>query len=350
MNPVRNHEQNMNNKNIAQSRNVNIISNGVKKTLLITGALLFFGFVPHVFAQGFVPLASIPGLTDIQPTVGGLATFFNNLYKFAIGFAAILAVIMIIWGGIEIATNKDNVSKIIDSKGRILQAVLGLVLVLSPVLVFSIINPSILNLSINLPELDTKSGVPVGAGSGATTRIPSGTDSTSGCSVSGISGILQVAVCPSQAAATGWGQTCTLDNLSGITNITTTDPANGVATTKSIVTCTGRLRYIFIDPGGTFTSISTAINRLRPLTSTADRSNNGSNAVTFANTCSGAGISWKTCISDAPLVTFAVPCQLTGSSAQTTWKCYSEALSCINLNTVTTRGLCSDNPGWTPFP
>ena len=118
-------------------------------------AFLFLGLAPHVLAQNFVPLAPIPGLTDIQPTSGGLAAFFNNLYKFLIGLAAVLAIIEIIWGGLEIST-KDSVSKQSDGKERITQAIFGLILVLSPVLVFSIINPSILNLSLNLPPLDLK--------------------------------------------------------------------------------------------------------------------------------------------------------------------------------------------------
>ncbi|MEK7125948.1 MAG: pilin, partial [Patescibacteria group bacterium] len=134
----------------------------MKKILLISGVLIFFGLAPHVFAQGFVPLAGIPGLTDTATlnATGGvnqntLAVFFNNLYKFAIGMAAALAVIMIIWGGLEYAT-QDSISKKSDGKERIYNAIFGLVLVLSPVLVFSIINPNILNLSINLPELDTR--------------------------------------------------------------------------------------------------------------------------------------------------------------------------------------------------
>ncbi|MDE2173604.1 MAG: hypothetical protein KGJ31_03440 [Patescibacteria group bacterium] len=77
----------------------------------------------------------------------------NNLYKYLIGVAAILAVIEIVWGGLEIST-KDSVSKQSDGKERITQAILGLILVLSPVLVFSIINPSILNLSVNLKKID----------------------------------------------------------------------------------------------------------------------------------------------------------------------------------------------------
>ena len=127
----------------------------MKKIILIIGAFFFFGFVSHAFAQGFVPLAEIPGLTD--PTTAntkGFADFFNNLYKYLIGAAATLAAIMIIWGGLEYST-QDSVSKKSDGKQRIYDAIFGLILVLSPVLVFSIINPSILNLSINLPALDT---------------------------------------------------------------------------------------------------------------------------------------------------------------------------------------------------
>ncbi len=109
-------------------------------------------------ASDFQALAPIPGLTDQSETSvvksQDLSTFFNNLYKYLIGLAAAFAVIEIIWGGIEIST-QDSVSKQTDGKARIQQALYGLVLVLSPVLVFSIINPSILNLSLNLPKLDT---------------------------------------------------------------------------------------------------------------------------------------------------------------------------------------------------
>lgn len=128
------------------------------KIIFLLLGLLIAGFAPHAFAQGFVPLAPIPDLTQgVVANSAGLASFFNNLYKYLIGLAAALAVIMIIWHGIEIALNKEDVSKLMDSKGKIYNAIFGLVLVLSPVLVFSIINPSILNLSLNLPELQTSS-------------------------------------------------------------------------------------------------------------------------------------------------------------------------------------------------
>ena len=133
----------------------------MKKTIFFASTVILFGFAPDVFAQGFVPLAPIPGLTDVATAdalrSAGFANFFNNLYKYLIGLAAALAVIMIIWGGLEYST-QDSISKKSDGKQRIYDAIFGLVLVLSPVLVFSIINPSILNLSLNLQPLDTKSG------------------------------------------------------------------------------------------------------------------------------------------------------------------------------------------------
>lgn len=109
----------------------------------------------------FCPLAPIPGLTDASKTSvvnsDTLANFLNNLYKYLIGVAATAAVIMIIWGGIDISTT-DSIGNQSAGKQRIRNAIGGLILVLMPVVVFSVINPSILNLSLNLPALDTKSG------------------------------------------------------------------------------------------------------------------------------------------------------------------------------------------------
>ena len=170
----------------------------MKKILIASIFFTFLAFVPHTLAQtsqGFVPIAGIPGLTQgVQATQGGIASFLNNLYKFLIGAAAALAVIMIIWGGLEIATNRDNVSKILDSKGRIYNAIFGLVLVLLPVLVFSIINPSILNLSINMSpiNLSTPAG---GGGTGA-----GGPPDANGCVTYG-GQYLEKAICPQTTAS-----------------------------------------------------------------------------------------------------------------------------------------------------
>src|SRR3989344_5248787 len=129
--------------------------------IVLAVAVSFFMFVPYALAQGFVPLAPIPGLTDVQPTSGGLATFFNNLYKFMIGIAAALAVIMITWPGLKIALNRDIVSTIMSSKGTFSNPVFALLLALSPYPVFSIFNPTFLSLSLNPPRLNTSAAPPL---------------------------------------------------------------------------------------------------------------------------------------------------------------------------------------------
>lgn len=129
----------------------------MKKTFLLSVFFLLLVFVPHALAQtGFVPLAEIPGLTDPGTasgvSSGSFALFFNNLYKFLVGLAIALAIIEIIWGGIEYSTT-DSIGNKEAGKKRIRNAILGLVLILSPVLVFSIINPNILNLSVTLTPI-----------------------------------------------------------------------------------------------------------------------------------------------------------------------------------------------------
>ncbi|MBI2409917.1 hypothetical protein HYV30_02635 [Candidatus Kaiserbacteria bacterium] len=147
------------------------------KKIIIVAALFLLSLAPHALAaeSGFVALAPITGLTDQSTTAlvnsGDLSAFFNNLYKYLIGLAAILAIIQIMYGGIRIATNQDNVSLVTDMRGRIVQALFGLVLVLSPAIVFSIINPRILDLSIGLSPLDLPAPVSRSSDGTSTTTI-----------------------------------------------------------------------------------------------------------------------------------------------------------------------------------
>lgn len=117
--------------------------------------LVGFGAIAH--AQGFVPLTNIPGLTDTASANKLLeehtfSDFLNALYKYLIGIAAVIAIIQIVRGGIMIAT-KDSPAAHGNGRELIMHSIFGLILVLSPVLVFSIINKNILNLDANLPPL-----------------------------------------------------------------------------------------------------------------------------------------------------------------------------------------------------
>lgn len=133
------------------------------KILFFTFAL-FLGLAPAAAlgtaqcTEGeFCALAPIPGLTNgtgAGSVVGSdsFALFFNNLYKFLVGLAIALAIIEIIWGGLEYSTT-DSIGNKEAGKNRIRNAILGLVLILSPALVFSIINPNILNLSVTFTPI-----------------------------------------------------------------------------------------------------------------------------------------------------------------------------------------------------
>jgi hypothetical protein len=365
----------------------------MKKILFASISFLLLGLaVNAVAAENFVPLAGIPGLTqDVPVTSAGLAGFFNNLYKYLIGLAAALAVIQITWSGIRIAFHQDSVSSIIDGKKNIMQAILGLVLVLSPTLVFSIINPNILNLSVSLPPLDTATSTTNGSGGSSTTgtnTVPGGNPNfasltpeqqaacigysefkivqvpqnqyckdvlgTGWVSVSdfcsGTSVPLGSGVCGLVSAQQSQTSGCVVTGEKGILEIATC-PSAAMATqwgqscsgrltpiftitkdssgnvTKAGTSCEGSKPYMFID---TRTSdFTTPISGLQPLARSADRPNNGADASRFVAICQSA---WKanTCITNLPSLTFESTCspQAIDIPGGATGKCYKEDLYC----------------------
>ena len=294
----------------------------MKKILIIAGSLIFFGLAPHVFAQGFVPLAGIPGLTEgATADTAGLANFFNNLYKYLIGVAAILAVIMIIWGGLEIST-QDSVSKKGAGKEKIYNAIFGLVLVLSPVLVFSIINPSILNLSLNLPPLDTAPGI-AGRGGGTVTQTPA-TPDANGCSITGT--LLKTASCPTQSAAQQFVVSCALTGRLSACSVENADGTSGCTTYTA--TCGAAAGpYVFIDVSSAYIpSIGSPLlnSSYQPLVTSASSMTNGADVMNFVATCSRD----EGCVSISPSIS-TIPCTYTTPQPTSqNNKCYSNKVSC----------------------
>jgi hypothetical protein len=297
----------------------------------------------------YVPLAKIPGLTDIQPTKGGLASFFNNLYKYAIGLAAVLAVIMIIWGGLEYST-QDSISKKSDGKERIQEAILGLILVLSPALVFSIINPGILNLSINLQELDTRSGNVIGGNGGGTTQTTQPTTTQNGCSVTGT--LFKKASCSTADAAKTFAASCT----TGVGTVLPcqTENSAGCADRVYFATCdssrTKSTPYVFLDTSYTYNPVI-VFSSLRPLAATPNNPTNGADALRYAATCIQDG--GVVCHTGTTVGTSFTGGNCTYSSVQPTSqtnKCYSLSLSCEKSSVGASVVLyCSSSPSWTPI-
>ncbi len=98
-------------------------------------------------AEQMVLLTGEEGPLGSVTSAEGLPAFLNNLYTLIIGAAVILAVLQIIRGGIMWMLTDSFVEKG-QARHLVTIAVMGLILVLSPVIVFNIINPCILSLSL----------------------------------------------------------------------------------------------------------------------------------------------------------------------------------------------------------
>ena len=134
---------------------------------LFLASLLVFLALPavQVFAEdapttdagggGFVGLTSIPAFQGITASTG-IASFLNNIYKIAIGVAAILAILQITRAGIEYMGG-DSITEKKHAKDLLWKSLLGLLLVLSPAIVYGIIDPRILTLNVGVSALQPSS-------------------------------------------------------------------------------------------------------------------------------------------------------------------------------------------------
>ena len=131
----------------------------MKSRSLVLGSLALAAVALHaapVFAQeaanactgegGFVSLSCIPGFAAAVGE-GGLTAFFNLLYQMCIGVAAVLAVLQLTRAGI-MYMGGDSITEKKEAKRLISISIIGLILVLSPVLILNLINPSINNFDL----------------------------------------------------------------------------------------------------------------------------------------------------------------------------------------------------------
>jgi type IV secretory pathway VirB2 component (pilin) len=111
--------------------------------------------IPYfTLAVGYQPLVSDSPLKSAA-SGGNLEQFLKQIYDWGVMVAVALAILFIIFGGIEYMTT-DSVFKKDQGKKRVTAAVAGLLLVFSSWLVLNQINPQIFNNSLNLGTLNTK--------------------------------------------------------------------------------------------------------------------------------------------------------------------------------------------------
>ncbi len=132
----------------------------------------------------FVPLTNVPFL-EKAGDAQNLPEFLNQLYRICIGLAAVLAVLQIMRAGVMYMGSDSGFAEKKEAKNLIGLAIGGLILVLSPVVVFSIINPDILSLKIEgIEDLRPKNDVGATSGDGLSTEISDG-DTTTACKAKG---------------------------------------------------------------------------------------------------------------------------------------------------------------------
>ena len=103
--------------------------------------------------QNYCLLAPLPGVGDSSGAVDtkmGVGSYVNALIKIAIGLMSVLAVVMIVMGGIQYMTTTSGGEKN-AGKERITNALFGLLLALSSYLLLRTINPKLVDLQVGIP-------------------------------------------------------------------------------------------------------------------------------------------------------------------------------------------------------
>ena len=124
---------------------------------LSTGALLV-PFLAAAADSGFVSLANYQGSPQLDGIYksNSLPKFFNALFQFSLSIGAILAVVMIVWGG-YLYMFKDSFASKLNAKEKITNAVIGLLLLLGIYLILYQINPDILKWESTFPKSSSTS-------------------------------------------------------------------------------------------------------------------------------------------------------------------------------------------------
>ena len=127
----------------------------------IIPAVIFLGLVFCVFGpvnisyactsgtSTYCLLAPIPGFGDAVDTTQGVGNYLNAMIKIIIGFMSVLAVVMLVVGGIQYMVSNIAGEKA-SAKSRMTNAIFGLILALSSYLILNTLNPNLVNLKIGL--------------------------------------------------------------------------------------------------------------------------------------------------------------------------------------------------------
>ncbi len=131
------------------------MDNIIKKSVIIITFLLVL--VIPFFSHAYVPLVQVDGLTtnldSNNPNL--ISEYLLGLYKFGVGLAAAIAIVLIIIGGFQYATT-DAIGGKEDGKERIRNAIGGLLLALFSFLILNTIDPRLTSVDFNVGEVEVE--------------------------------------------------------------------------------------------------------------------------------------------------------------------------------------------------
>ena len=131
-----------------------------KKVYILILGMFFFQFLlspMKLLALDYQPLEP-DALSGFSATGSDqLSQFLSQAFQFGLALAAALAVIMIVWGGVEIMLSESAFKKG-DGKQKIQDAIYGLLLALVSWLILYTINPAILDWNNIIPAGGGDSG------------------------------------------------------------------------------------------------------------------------------------------------------------------------------------------------
>lgn len=152
------------------------ILNFIYKTLAII-TIVFFSFGITVNAAAYpgdyAVMVPLPGIGDAgSGGVTNINTYIPAAFKLAIGVSAVMAFVMITFGGIMYATS-DAITGKSQGKEYATNAIYGLLLVIGAYAILNTINPEILKINLNFPQPTLGNGPTTVVGGGGPT--PAGT-------------------------------------------------------------------------------------------------------------------------------------------------------------------------------
>jgi hypothetical protein len=155
---------------------MNKFKKNILKSLFLA-SILFFFVVSISLAQTkeYTPLQPLPGIEASSEGTVALEKYLPGVFNLAIGVSAVLAFIVITWGGITYATS-DALSGKSEGRKHIENGIYGLLLVIGAWVILYTINPQILNFNLILPKSSitepSASGGTSGSGTGCQGNCP----------------------------------------------------------------------------------------------------------------------------------------------------------------------------------